>query len=287
MTEKAVDISPVRLRIPLTGGHVEYRPRAGGTRDGRTAMRSTSGSVRHLVNELLALAVDAHGGRRRWEEKSWFSATASITGAIWELKGKAGLLADVVLEGETRDQRLKITPFPWPGRYATWEPYRQTIETSEGLLVAQRRDRATSFTDLTRQSIWDDLQVACFAAEANWTYFVAPFIFTRPDFSVDETEPWREDGEVWRRLVITYPDSIVAHTRQQTYCFDQHGLIRRLDYTVDVLGGSPAVDYPSEYRAFDGIKVPTRRRVYTHDRDGTLGRDSPTVAVDIADAAFF
>jgi hypothetical protein len=139
------------------------------------------------MNELLSLAVEAHGGSRRWEEKSWFSATASITGAIWELKGKPGLLADVVLEGETRDQRLKITPFPWPGRYAAWEPYRQTIETSEGLLVAQRREPATSFADLTRQSTWDDLQVACFAGEAAWNYFVAPFIFTRPDFTVDET----------------------------------------------------------------------------------------------------
>jgi hypothetical protein len=91
---------------------------------------------------------------------------------------------------------------------------------------------------------------------------------------------------VWRRLVITYPDSMAAHTRQQTYCFDERGLISRLDYTVGVLGGS-TVDYPSEYRAFDGIMVPTRRRVYTQDIDGTLARDSPTVAIDIADAAFF
>ena len=239
------------------------------------------------MNELLALCVEAHGGSRRWEDKTWFLATASITGTIWELKGKPGLLADVTLKGETRDQRLKITPFPWPGRYATWEPHRQTIETTEGLLVAQRLDPATSFADLTRQTTWDDLQVARFAGEANWNYLVAPFVFTRPDFTVDETKPWREDGEVWRRLVITYPDAVAAHTRQLTYCFDQHGLIRRLDYTVDVLGGGTAVDYPSEYREFDGIMVPTRRRVYTHDPDGTLARDSVTLGIDISDAAFF
>jgi len=29
------------------------------------------------------------------------------------------------------------------------------------------------------------------------------------------------------------------------------------------------------------------RRVYTHDTDGTLALDSATVAIDIADAAFF
>jgi hypothetical protein len=46
------------------------------------------------------------------------------------------------------------------------------------------------------------------------------------------------------RLLVTYPDVIVAHTRQQTYYFDDAGLLRRLDYAVDILGGGPAVHYP-------------------------------------------
>jgi hypothetical protein len=69
----------------------------------------------------------------------------------------------VVLAGETRDQRLIISPFPRPGQYTTWE---------------------------------------------------------------------------------------------QTYYFDDAGLLRRLDYSVDILGGGPAVHYPSDYREFDGIMVP-------------------------------
>jgi hypothetical protein len=36
--------------------------------------------------------------------------------------------------------------------------------------------------------------------------------------------------------------------------FDGAGLLRRLDYSVDILGGDPAVHYPSAYREFDGIK---------------------------------
>ena len=32
------------------------------------------------------------------------------------------------------------------------------------------------------------------------------------------------------------------------------------DYSVDILGGSLAVHYPSKYRQFDGIMVPARRR---------------------------
>jgi hypothetical protein len=132
------------------------------------------------MNDLLQLAIDAHGGLRRWEEISRFRVAISITGAIWDLKGKPGLLADVVLEGETRDQRLKITPFPRPRHYATWEPYRQTIETTEGVLVAERRDPATSFAGLSRQSPWDEFHVAYFAGEASWNYFTAPFILSAP-----------------------------------------------------------------------------------------------------------
>ena len=238
------------------------------------------------MNDLLELAVNAHGGMRRWEQIGRFQAAASITGAIWELKGKPGLLYDVVLEGETRDQRLKVTPFPWPGRYATWEPYRQTIETDDGMLVAERRDPAASFAGLTLESPWDDFQVAYFAGEANWNYFVSPFIFARPDFVVEETEPWHECGQVWRRLVVTYPDTIVAHCRQQAYSFDDAGLLRRIDYVVNILGGGPAVHYPSDYCEFDGIMVPTRRRVYVRNPDGSPQRDSVSVAVDVADVKF-
>ena len=233
------------------------------------------------MTSLLELAVDAHGGMQRWEEVSRFYATASIAGAIWALKGKPGLLDDVVLEGETRDQRLKIVPFPQPGRYTTWEPYRRTIESTDGVLIDERREPETAFAGQTRQSPWDDFQVAYFAGEANWHYFVAPFILTRSDFLTEEVELWHEDGEVWRSLLVTYPATIVAHTRQQTYYFDEAGLLRRLDYSVDILGGGPAVHYPSEYREFDGIMVPTKRRVYVRNSDGSPVRDSVSIAIDV------
>ena len=71
------------------------------------------------MNGLLKLAIEGHGGLRRWEQLSRFRVAASITGAIWALKGQPGLLDGVVLAGETRDQRLTITPFPRPGQYAT------------------------------------------------------------------------------------------------------------------------------------------------------------------------
>jgi hypothetical protein len=56
--------------------------------------------------------------------------------------------------------------------------------------------------------------------------------------------------------------------------------------SIDILGGGPAVHYPSAYREFDGIMVPTRRRVYVRNPDGTPVRDSVSIAIDIADVTF-
>jgi hypothetical protein len=46
------------------------------------------------------------------------------------------------------------------------------------------------------------------------------------------------------------------------------------------------VHYPSEYREFNGIMVPTRRRVYVRNPDGSAARDSVSVAIDVASVTF-
>jgi hypothetical protein len=49
------------------------------------------------MNELLELTVKAHGGLDRWREVTSIRVPASITGAIWFVKGKGDVLKDVVL----------------------------------------------------------------------------------------------------------------------------------------------------------------------------------------------
>jgi hypothetical protein len=238
------------------------------------------------MNDLLKLAIEGHGGLRRWEELTRFRVAASITGAIWPLKGKPGPPGAVLLDGETRDQRVTITPFPEPGRSSTWTPSLQTVETTDGVPIADRPDPAAAFVGTLRDSPWDEFQVAYFIGEATWNYFVAPFLFARDDFATEETEPWREDGQTRRGLLVTYPDTIVALTRQQTYYFDEAGLLRRFDYSVDHLGGEPEVHYLSDYREFDGIMFPTRRRVYVRNPDGSPILEPVSVAIDVTDATF-
>jgi hypothetical protein len=41
------------------------------------------------VDELLKLAIDGHGGARRWAQLSGFRAEVSVSGAIWDAAGQA------------------------------------------------------------------------------------------------------------------------------------------------------------------------------------------------------
>jgi hypothetical protein len=48
----------------------------------------------------------------------------------------------------------------------------------------------------------------------------------------------------------------------------------------------PRCTTPSEYREFDGIMVPTRRRAYVRNHDGSPVRDSVSIAGDVTDVTF-
>lgn len=214
------------------------------------------------MSDLLDLAITGHGGRRRWAQISRFRASVTITGALRVLTGRPGLFDDVTLAGQTRVRRLTITPFPRPGECLTWEP------------------------GLAHRATGDEGRAADFVAEENWHHFVAPFAFTGDGVDTEETWPWREDAQIWRALLVTYPEPMATHSRRQTYYFDGAGLVRRLDYDLNCSGGGPAVHYPSRYREFDGIMIPTHRVVYLRDADGDPDRSAVAVDIDISNVIF-
>jgi hypothetical protein len=91
---------------------------------------------------------------------------------------------------------------------------------------------------------------------------------------------------MWRSLRVTFPGSVSSHTKTQITRFGPDGLIRRHDYTVDLLGGAEGVNYASDYRTLDGIVVPTRRRVYPRDAAMRKVPAPLLVSIDIAAIRF-
>jgi hypothetical protein len=217
------------------------------------------------MNDLLEMAVEAHGGIKRWNEFNTLRAELSIGGAIWEVKQQPGLLSDKMFEIKTKEERLSITPFSFPGQSAVFVPSRQTLDTSDGTVVESRDNPEASFAGQVRETPWDKFHVAFFASEALWTYLTLPFLYTYPGFACEEIDPWEENGEQWRRLKVTFPDRIVSHSKTQITHFGPDGLMRRHDYTVDILGGATGANYSTNYRNFQGLMMPTTRRIYAYD----------------------
>jgi len=234
------------------------------------------------MNELLKLAVEAHGGLDRWNKVKAMKVAASITGAIWYVKGKGDFLKNVVLTAETRDERL-IVDFPGQNKRAIFEPDRIVIETEDGTLLEARDNPEESFAGQQRETPWDDIHVTYFAGEALWTYLNTPFLYTLQGFKTEEIASIQVESETWRRLKVTFPDNVKSHTREQISCFGPDGLLRRHDYTVDILGGATGLNYASEYRDVDGIMVPTKRRVYAYEGDYQLVKEPLLVAIDMGE----
>ena len=102
----------------------------------------------------------------------------------------------------------------------------------------------------------------------------------------EEVEPWRENGETWRRLKVTLPPNIASHSTVQIFYFDTEGLLKRHDYDVEVSGGTLAAHYVYQHEAFSGILVPTKRRVLRRKEDGTSIPEPLIVSIDLSEVEF-
>jgi hypothetical protein len=234
------------------------------------------------MTELLNLALKAHGGLDRWNKVKAIRVAASITGAIWYVKGKPDFLKNVVLTSETRNERVTVE-FPGQDKRAIFKPNRIVIETAQGDLIDARDNPEESFAGQQRETPWNDIHVIYFVGEALWTYLNTPFLYTYEGFTTGEIPSIQVEGETWRRLKVTFPDGVKSHTREQISCFGPDGLLRRHDYTVDILGGATGLNYASDYRDVDGIVVPTKRRVYAYEGDYQLVKEPLLVAIDIGE----
>jgi hypothetical protein len=232
------------------------------------------------MNDLLSLALRAHGGLDRWKHVRSIKVAASITGAIWYVKGKADFLKNVVLTVDTRDERV-IIDFPGRNKRAYFEPSRIVIETLDGTVIETRDNPEKSFEGQRRETPWDDIHVIYFASEALWTYLNTPFLYTHDGFTSEEIPCIQVEGETWRRLKVTFPDNVKSHTREQISCFGPDGLLRRHDYTVDILGGATGLNYALEYHNVGGIIVPSKRHVYAYEGDYQQVKEPLLVAIDM------
>jgi hypothetical protein len=247
-------------------------------------MKSTSKVVEQ---DLAQFAIEAHGGLERWNRFSTVSAHLIQGGVFWGAKGKAGVLDDVTVKVDLRNEKVSHWPFGSPDRRSRFEPQRVALENANGEVLEELLQPRSSFEGHTFQTPWNDLQLAYFVGCAMWTYLNTPFFLARPDIQSEEIEPWKEGGETWRRMKVRFPKDIATHSTEQTLYFDQQGFLKRHDYHVEISGDIAGAHYVSDIKEFSGIVLPTKHRIFGLKPDGHAAAEPLVVSIDIDQLVLF
>jgi hypothetical protein len=207
------------------------------------------------MSTLLEEAIAAHGGRERWSQAEAVRVRQRGGGLAFRLKGRLGRPGSIDGRVSTRELRTELRDYPHPGFRGLVEPDGAVrIEAADGRVVAERADPRPAFRDRRHRVRWDDLdQLYFIGATALPNYALTPFILEWPGVEVAELPG--------RRLNVRFPEGMPVHSREQVYWFGEDGLLTRLDYTAEVMSPiARAAHTVSDYKTFDGVKVPTKRR---------------------------
>jgi hypothetical protein len=226
-----------------------------------------------MPSALLDRAIEAHGGLDRWRSISEIRLKVAGGGLALRSKGAARRVRLLDILVSTKEVRTVFLDYPKPGLRGVFERDRVRIEAGDGEVVRERSDPRPYFRRPRRLLRWDDLDLLYFGGYAWWGYANAPFMLADPGFEVRE----RDD-----LLEVRFPEDLPAHSREQVFYFDSEGLLRRLDYTAEVFGNfARAAHLCSDHREFDGLVVPTRRRVHPRRRSGKPLRAVTNVRIDV------
>jgi hypothetical protein len=217
------------------------------------------------MSALLDEVLEAHGGLERWRAARTVQARVRSGGLLLRTRVPGNRFADYRLTIEVREPRAVMDPYPRAGQRGVFDRGEARIEGEGSEVLASRADPRPAFfgrAGLRRNVRWDPLDSTYFAGYAMWNYLTTPLLLTRDGVRVAEGERWREADQEWRRLEVDFPTDLDTHSAHQTFYVDSSGLIRRHDYTAEVVGGwARAAHHLSEHRQVDGLTFPTRRRV--------------------------
>ena len=238
----------------------------------------------HDPQRLIQEVIDVHGGQDFWNGIEALDAVITAAGFLFTTKRRSAL-KHTRMRAFAHEPRFIFFDFPREGFISELIGDEEVnIKDSQGKVVARRENPRAAFSSLRRQFSWDDLDFIYFGGYATWNYLTAPFLFLHRGFEFETLEPLPGEYASWTRLKVKFPPDIPTHSQTQIFYFDEHSHLMRLDYTAHVVGSwAHAAHMCYDYRDFNGIKVPTRRRVYPLFI-GTKPLPWPTlVSIDIHD----
>jgi hypothetical protein len=212
--------------------------------------------------KIIEQVIEAHGGVDRWKALEAVEATISVRGFLFKAKRRP-ILNRIRVRASARVPEFTFYDVPQTGQNSVFLGDEEVrIVGVDNQVVESRSQPRDAIRSLRRQLYWDALDFAYFGGYATWNYLVTPFLFLKDGFHFDKLEPLPQMPEFPLRLQVSFPDSLPTHCTKQTFYFDRDYLLRRLDYTAEVVSRlAHAAHICDNYQDFDGIKIPTRRRV--------------------------
>jgi hypothetical protein len=236
------------------------------------------------MHDLIKLSIAVHGGLERWDQIRQISATFAPGGMSLMQRGQEAFTRmPTRVTVDTREQKTTFEPFLALGQRGLFEPMRTAVESVDGAVLLELENPRDFFNNAVAGGPWSATQLAYFAGCAMWTYLTLPFSLVMSGVECEEIEPYVEDGETWRALKVFFPKSFVTHSTEQTLYFDDKGLIRRHDYSVDISNGAQAAHYLYDHQRFDGVIFPTRRRIHPRGPDLTPLKNVVVFSADLDD----
>lgn len=227
---------------------------------------------------LLSEVIEAHGGRERFSQVSEIRAHVLTGGLMPSMKRMK--LADYGLRVGTDRPAASFDPYPRLGCTGSFYGDSVQVADAQGAVISRREHPRRAFfgaSGLRRKLRWDELDSLYFAGYAMWNYLNLPFLLEDERLRVSEGESIDADGERWRRLDVRFPEGFPTHSARQSFFFDPEGLLRRHDYSPDVVSRRAGASHLSDgHREVQGIVFPTARRVVPR---GPGGRPMPGPAI--------
>ena len=218
--------------------------------------------VKNDIDPLIEKVIEAHGSIARWCDLEAVEAVISARGFLFTAKRRPKLNR-VRVRASIHEPKIIFYDYLQAGQTGELNGDKEVrIIRADNEIVASRLQPRLAIQSLRRNLYWDTLDFVYFGGYATWNYLVTPFLFLTDGFHFEKLAPLPAAAECPLRLQVSFPHNLPTHCKKQVFYFDRNNLLRRLDYTAEVVNRwARAAHLCENYRDFDGFNIPTKRRV--------------------------
>jgi hypothetical protein len=201
----------------------------------------------------LQRAIDRFGGAGLWHR---------LDSVLLEIESIGGPLPTMKGIGRTFPHFGRVQVFPRQSRAVFFDHAGSLLGNFDAGSVNRAGlvptgDHRDCFAGIAKYRSWSLEDALYFFGYALSVYLSIPFLLTTLSI---QTSPWIDGGF---RIDADFPAQIHSHCRRQSFYFDRNGLLKRHDYTADIVGRlAQGAHFTSDYEEMCGLPVARKRQVF-------------------------